>query len=153
MIIPATDINSALLAVGGKIFKAQAAGNLDGPWVDRTGFDSVSATGLLGTAAGAPTSETLTLQIWHATSSGGAGAAELEPDGVTPAQSVTGISAATASADNTIAQLGTRLMNCNQFIKVRAVLGFVGGTSPTQDVAVMLNLSGENQVPTTPPNP
>lgn len=148
MEIPAQDINSGLKLAGGKVVTGQVAGNVDGPWLDRSGFDSASLLGMLGAATGGPATQSLKLQLFDADDIGGTGAAQVKPDGVNNAVSVAG-----ASADNGMTQLGVRFSNCRQFVKVRGVLAFTGGAGPTQQVALGMMLGGARNMPTSGPNP
>lgn len=147
--IPSMDINSGVQYAAGKIAKAQGNNsNIDTGWVDRTDFDSASILGQLGAAAGAPATQSLKLELWDADDNSGTNAAQVKPDGVNNAESVTG-----AAADNALTQLGVRFSNCRQWVKARAVYANTGGTSPTNDVSVQLVLGGARNMPTTAPNP
>jgi hypothetical protein len=143
-----TDINSELLGTGGIVAPAQAPGNIDGPWIDRTGFESASALGILGTATGAPVTQSLTLQVFDADDGAGTNALPLKPDGSHAAASVTG-----ATASGAMTQLGVKFQNCRKWVKVRGVYANTGGATPKNDVAVALVLGGARETPTRGPNP
>ena len=143
-----TDINSELLGAGGIVAPAQAPGNIDGPWIDRTGFESASAIGMLGTATGGPATQSLTLQIFDADDGSGTNSAALKPDGVHACASVTG-----ATGNGQMTQLGVKFQNCRKWVKVRGVYANTGGATPKNDVAVALMLGGARNLPTSGPNP
>ncbi len=148
MHVLATDINSALKYAAGKIAKAQAPGNIDTGWIDRSGFESATMLGQLGASAGSPTSQSLKLELLDADDSSGTNAAVVKSDGTNNDVAVTG-----ATADNAITQVGARFSNCRQFVKARGIYANGGGSSPTNDVSVQLVLGGARDMPTTPPNP
>lgn len=125
-----------------KIYKAHAAGACNGNWIDRSNFMSMKAFGVLGSAAGSPSAQGLTLKIQDATDNSGTGAADYKPDGSTTAQSTTG-----TTTDNSVTTLNVNLKNARQYIRVVGTLAFTSGTSPTQDVVLGAVLCGGSTPP------
>jgi hypothetical protein len=106
------------------------------------------ALGILGTATGAPVTQSLTLQVFDADDGVGTNALPLKPDGSHAAASVTG-----ATASGAMTQLGVKFQNCRKWVKVRGVYANTGGATPKNDVAVALVLGGARETPTRGPNP
>lgn len=144
-----TDVGSELKTPdsGVKIAKAQSAGAINGPWIDKTGFESMKAIGALGAAAGTPTTQSLKLKIQDATDNSGSGAADYKPDGSNVAQSTTG-----AAADNGVTTLSVNLKNSRQWFRIVGTLAFTGGTSPTNDVVLVPVLGGARDTPVAETN-
>lgn len=143
-----TNVNAEILYAAHKLAKAQAPGNVDTGWIDRTGFDSASILGALGASAGGPATQSLKLELFDADDGSGTNAAQVKPDGVNNDVSTVG-----ATADNTITQHGVAFRNCRKWVKARGVYANTGGTSPTNDVTVDLVLGGARETPTAAPNP
>ena len=61
-----TAINAEILYAAHKLAKAQAPGNVDTGWIDRTGFESASLLGALGASSGGPATQSLKLELFDA---------------------------------------------------------------------------------------
>jgi hypothetical protein len=155
-----TDIGGEVKLLTAKVAPAQVAGTITTPWVavksgDIEGaFESVILSGVLGTAANTPTTQSLTLKLQDATDSSGTGSADLKDESGSTIQSVAGIAAAAPGSTNgAVTQLNGRIKNARAFVRGVGTLVFTGGSTPTNDVALTLHAGGGPRTPITPPNP
>lgn len=116
--------------------QAQAAGTLNGPVIDRLGFDDAKLIVLAGAVSGAPTAQTLDGKIQHGTKADG-----------TDMVDVTGLAINQITAANTDRELIINLAGLKQYIRHVSTAGFTGGTAPTIQAAAVIALGGAREVP------
>lgn len=106
-----------------------AAATVVGAGYDRTDVYSVAIGGAVGATTGSPTSFTVTFNVQ-----------ESSDDGSADAYSNFGTTTVVASTADSVVELDLDLTGAEQWIRVQAVVAFVGGTAPTIDLAAVTTL-------------
>lgn len=118
----------------------QAAGTINGPAIDRTGYNSCVLHHACGAATGAPSARTVDAKLQHSDASG-SGFTDFVPGAAGSG------AAAQLVADNTEAEKDIDLTTAKQYIRVVEVVAFTAGTSPAIPVAATVTLGGKDTLP------
>jgi hypothetical protein len=121
---------------------ASAAGVINGPAIDRQGYESGKVHASSGASTGAPTSFTADFKLQH---SDDGSTNWLDPAnlGAGFASGVVG----TLTAINSEVSKNFNFAGLKRFIRVVCTLAFVGGTTPTLVVSSTVALGGSRAVP------
>lgn len=125
-------------AIQGVAPAAKSAGTSYGPAITLEGAKSLVLTGLTGAATGSPTSYDVVYSLQVATEN--TFAAPTDVSGTT----------ITLTADNTAGEVDFNLMSLaagNLFARVKVVVSFSGGTTPTALCAAQVTLGGYQVLP------
>ncbi len=116
--------------------QALAAGNVNGPVIDRLGFEDAVLIVSSGVVSGAPTAQTLDARIQHGNAADGSDMAD-----------VSGLVITQITAANTDRQLDIDLLPLKRYIRVVATAAFTGGTSPTIQASATIALGAAKEAP------
>ena len=116
-----------------------AAASVNGQAVDRSGYLSAQLLAYVGATTGTPTSFTVDVKLQDSATSGGTYA------DLTPAADY---AVAQIVAVNLLKWKNVDLSKARPFIRAVATIAFVGGTSPTIQVACPIILGGADTLPT-----
>lgn len=123
--------------VGVRPLAAQAASAVNGPAIDRAGFNSCEVIGYTGADTGAPTARTLACKLQDSA------------DGSTGWADLTGGAVPDVTAINSEARLSFDLAKTiKQFIRIVHTVSFTAGTSPTLFIGSVVILGGARTLPT-----
>jgi hypothetical protein len=121
---------------------AQAAGAVNGPAIDRQGYESMRVHGSSGASTGTPTSFTADFKVQHS-DDGSTGWADYAPGGAGATSAAVG----TLTTINSEVSKNFVLAGAKRYIRVVCTLAFVGGTTPTLVVGSVVALGGSRAVP------
>ncbi|NIU01091.1 MAG: hypothetical protein GWN01_09250 [Nitrosopumilaceae archaeon] len=129
------DIGAALKTVLGVSPQNNAGSAINGPAIDRTGFESCVLSAMAGSTTGSPTSFTVDAKLQESA------------DGSTGWADISGAAISALTAVDTEGDVDIDLSGVKKFVRAVVTPAFVGGTSPTVDVAATVVLGGAQEVP------
>lgn len=116
--------------------QALAAGVVNGPVIDRLGFEDAVLIVSSGAVSGTPTAQTLDARIQHGNAADGSDMVD-----------VTGLTITQITVADTDRQLDIDLLPLKRYIRVVVTAGFTGGTSPTIQASASIALGAAKEVP------
>lgn len=116
--------------------QALAAGSVNGPVIDRLGFEDAVLVVSSGAISGAPSAQALDGKIQHGSAADGSDMAD-----------VSGLTIAQITAANTDKQLDIDLLPLKRYIRFVATAGFTGGTTPTILASATIALGAAKEGP------
>lgn len=116
--------------------QALSAGTLNGPVIDRLGFEDAVLVVSSGAVSGSPTAQTLDAKIQHGSAADGSDMVD-----------VSGLAITQITAANTDRQLDIDLVGLKRYIRVVVTAGFTEGTTPTIQASASLALGAAKEAP------
>ena len=130
------DVGAYIKAAIGSIPLSSLGGAaVNGPAINRLGFDSCVLHTAGGSATGSPTAQTLDAKLQES------------EDGSTAWTDITGAAITQITADDSEAQVDVDLSGVKKFIRVVQTVVLTAGTSPEWPVSSIVILGGASQVP------
>lgn len=104
-------------------FASRAAGNVQGPVVDRLSYDQGLIIAYCGAATGSPSAQSVKFQLQHGAASSGSGMVDV------PAAKLA-TSVITITADSTYSRLSFDARALNRYIRLDVTTAFTSGSTP-----------------------
>ena len=130
------DIGAYVKLAIGAIPLNSSGGSVNGPAINRLGFDSCVLHTAAGAVTGSPTGQTLDAKLQDS-ADGSTGWADLVP----------AIAIVQITADDSEAQVDADLSGVKKFIRVVQAVVLTGGTTPAWAVGSTVTLGGAAEVP------